>query len=160
MPTGPPSARNRACAPSPRDRAGALRLRDGCVVRLHALVLDPHGERGAIVADDGEGSAIGRVSYVRVYGPRAELALAVEDGWWRRGLAEALLEQLCDLAAGHGITTLLSRVPAPDVRLRTLLVVRFGAREEPAGRGVDLAITTRRRDGGGPAAAAPTVFLA
>jgi hypothetical protein len=157
MPTGQLSApsHGRVRAPrAPRVAGEELRLRDGARVLLRALVHDLGAERAAITAADANGRIVGTAAFVRVYGPRAELTLEVDDAWWQPGLPEVLLADLCDLAALSGIATFLARVPPAEIRYRTLLIERFAARDERAGDRVDLAIATaappRLRSSRGP----------
>jgi GNAT superfamily N-acetyltransferase len=127
-----------------------LRLRDGTAVSLRAFGRDRDAaalddERAEIAAEDADGRTVGRVVYARVYGPRAEVALKVDDGFWHRGLPEALLERICARAACLGISTFLVRVRASDVRLLALLRHEFGARESRDGRHVDVEFSTALR---------------
>lgn len=112
---------------------------------LGVIECDPHGDRVAVVAADVSGRAVGRAAYSRVYGPRAELTLAVDRRLWHPGLAETLLLTLVDLAAARGIATLLASRRGLEDRTRALLVERFGARETPAADPVDLEIATHLR---------------
>jgi hypothetical protein len=103
------------------------------------------GERTAIAAVDVEGRTVGRVSYRRVYGLRAEVTLAVDDEYWERGLPELLLVSLCARAESMQISTFLARVPASDVRLLALLREQFAARELRDGAYVQVEFATKRR---------------
>jgi GNAT superfamily N-acetyltransferase len=87
----------------------------------------PDGDRAAIAAVV-EGQVVGRASYTRVYGPRAELSLVIDEAHWHLGLPETLLDAISTHAAGFGITTFLMRVSAADVRLLALLRQGFDAR--------------------------------
>jgi hypothetical protein len=87
----------------------------------------PDGDRAAIAAVV-EGQVVGRASYTRVYGPRAELSLVIDDVHWYGGLPETLLAAISTHAAGFGITTFLMRLCAADVRLLALLREDFAAR--------------------------------
>lgn len=139
-----------ALAPSDNAAAGAaagLVLPDGSSLRLSARELDVGGDWARILASDAAGRVVGRVAYVRVHGPHAELTLRVADAYWDRGLGDALLARLRTDAADHGIATLLARVRAPDVRLLALLR-RAGATGETAnGGGVDVELTASPRGG-------------
>lgn len=119
-----------------------VRLSDGSEVTVRLRMLDPHGDRVTVVAKDATGRIAGRASYVRVYGARAELTLALGDGLWRSGLAEVLVATLCDTAARHGISVLLVRLPVSDERVRTVLVEQFGAREVRSADSADLELST------------------
>ena len=124
-----------------------LRLRDGTAVRLRTTGRDRDAaalgaERVEITAEDADGRMVGRVAYARVYGPRAEVALKVDDGFWHRGLPQALLERMCARAACLGISTFLARVRASDVRLLALLRHEFSARESRNGPHVDVEFPT------------------
>jgi hypothetical protein len=113
------------------DAAARLRLRDGTAVTLRTsdLARDPTiaGDERATITAQAEGHIAGKVSYTRVYGPRAVLCIEVEDAFWHRGLPELLLTALCARAARLGIATFLMRVGAADVRLLALLRERFDA---------------------------------
>jgi GNAT superfamily N-acetyltransferase len=126
---------------------GHLRLHDGTAVRLHTIGRDRDAaalgdDRVEIAAEDADGRTVGRIAYARVYGPRAEVALKVDDGFWHRGLPQALLERMCARAAGLGISTFLARVRASDVRLLALLRHEFSARESRNGPHVDVEFAT------------------
>lgn len=73
---------------------------------------------------------------MRLYGPRAELTLDVDDGFWHRGVPGALLDELVAHAASRGISTLIARVCASDVRLLALLRERVLGRTKRDGRQV------------------------
>jgi hypothetical protein len=124
-----------------------LSLPDGTVVRLRTIDLD----RDAAVAGadgaemeviDADGRMVGRLAYARVYGPRAEVALEVDDALWHRGLPHALLDVGCGRAACRGISTFLVRVRAADVRMLALLRQEFAARESRHGAYVDVEFST------------------
>lgn len=126
---------------------GQLRLRDGTMVRLHAI--EPgdgaaacENDRVEIAADDGQGHRVGRAAYARVYGPRANVAFEVDDAFWHRGLPEVLLGSLRVRAARRGISMLLARVSASDVRLLALLREQFAARETRDGPYVEAEFST------------------
>ena len=111
----------------------ALRLADGTAVRLHATEPEtddamPEDERAGIIACDLEGRTVGTVGYERIYGPRAEVRIAVDADYWHRGLPEVLLASLRLRAARVGIATLLLRIPAGDLALLALLRTEFCSR--------------------------------
>jgi GNAT superfamily N-acetyltransferase len=116
------------------DAAERLCLRDGTAV---ALRTSDDSERAAIAAQ-AEDRIAGEVSYARVYGPRAEVSIAIDDAFWHRGLPELLLSALGAHAARLGITTFLVRARAGDVRLLALLCERYAARACRDGAYVDL----------------------
>jgi len=124
------------------DAAARLRLRDGTAVTLRTsdLARDASiaGDERATITAQAEGHIAGKVSYERVYGPRAVLWIDVEDAFWHRGLPELLLTALCARAARLGIATFLMRVCASDVRLLALLRERFDARARRDGGHVDI----------------------
>ena len=128
--------------------AGALAwLADGTTVRIRdlgpgAARAVPDDERVAIAAVDLEGQTVGSAGYARVYGPRAEIVLAVGPDFWHRGLPEVLLSHLRDRAARVGISTLLVRVPAGDLALIALLREAFCARETVDGAVVHAEFST------------------
>jgi GNAT superfamily N-acetyltransferase len=128
-------------APTPA-RGEELSLHDGTAVRLHAVAAVPGDERAEIAAVDADGRIVGRVTYARVYGPRAEVALDVDAAFWHLGLPRALLDRSRDRAACLGISTFLARVPASDVRLLALLRHEFAASESRHGQHVDVEFST------------------
>jgi hypothetical protein len=120
MPTGSPSAppaRSRDGGRGAWVAPGVLTLPGTWPVLLRERGPGPRGERAAILAEDTTGARVGRAEYARVYGPRAVLAVDVEDRFWPLGLPEALVASLCGLAARHGISTLLARVGERDAAL-------------------------------------------
>jgi RimJ/RimL family protein N-acetyltransferase len=72
---------------------------------LRYLVEVDHRRHEALIALDDAGRGVAVARYVRVPRDRttAELAVVVVDGWHRRGLASALLDQLSDRALANGI---------------------------------------------------------
>jgi GNAT superfamily N-acetyltransferase len=101
------------------------------------------GTDGAeIEAIDADGRLVGRLAFARVYGPRAEVVLEVDDAFWHRGLPQALLDRGCGRAACRGISTFLVRVQAADVRVLALLRQEFAARESRHGTYVDVEFST------------------
>ena len=122
--------------------AATLVLADGSSVGLAVRGLDTAGEWARILAADAAGRVVGRAAYARVYGPRAELTLVVEDAYWDRGLADALLTALRAHAAEHGIATLLVRVRPSDVRLVALLRRAGAVGETARGGRVDVELPT------------------
>jgi GNAT superfamily N-acetyltransferase len=117
------------------------RLRDGGRVWLRATAA-PADDGAAIAAFDADGRTVGRAAYTRVYGPRADVALELDEAFWHRGLAELLLATLCVRAACVGISTFLARVPASDLRLLALLRTEFSARGSRDGSHVDVDFAT------------------
>jgi GNAT superfamily N-acetyltransferase len=122
--------------------AAPLMLADGSSVRLAVRGMDAAGEWARILASDATGRVVGHAAFARVYGPRAELTLVVDDAYWDRGLADALLTTLRARAAEHGIATLLVRVRAFDVRLLALLRRAGAVGETASGGGVDVELPT------------------
>jgi GNAT superfamily N-acetyltransferase len=137
---------------TPAPLAGeSLALPDGAAVRLrHAGLESPRGEGESIIASDARGDVVGRVSYARVYGPRALVRIEVDDAYWHLGLPGALLARLCAAAAHAGISTFLVRVPASDMRLLALLRGTFAARESRDGAMVDAELQTTAPGRSGP----------
>jgi CBS domain-containing protein len=124
-------------------------LHDETPVALRAIDVDRHGafcgeEHAAIVAE-ADGGTVGRAAYSRVYGPRALLTLDVDEAFWHRGLRELLLARLCARAACAGISTLVIRARASDVRLLALLREQFAAHGTRDGAHVDLELPTATR---------------
>jgi len=151
------SAPERAPAPASAEHPGVpLRLRDGTPVWLRSTELaHARDECAEIVADLAERRVIGRVSYRRVYGPRAVLTLAVDDRYWPLGLSEALIGSIGPLATAAGISKFLIRIPASDDRMLALLVDDFAARCMREGSYIDAEIEAPdaacgRRSWGGP----------
>ena len=111
-----------------------LQLVDGTPVRMRTLGCSaaravPEDEQAGFVAEEFDGATVGRASYERVYGPRAQVTLVVDPRFWHRGLPEMLLACLRLHAARVGITTFLMRLEASDLRLLSLLRCEFWARE-------------------------------
>jgi GNAT superfamily N-acetyltransferase len=127
-----------------------LPLGDGNTVRLRTIGRDRGGtvagdEGAEIAAIDADGRTVGRLLYARVYGPRAQVELEIDDAFWHRGLPQALLARICARAACIGISTFLVRVRAADVRLLALLRQDFAARESRHGEYVDVELSTAPR---------------
>ena len=131
------------CAPAAaglEQRSGVpRRLRDGTPVWLRTVdPASPVEEHAAIVAEEAAGHAVGRVAYRRVYGPRADLTLAVDDELWPCGLAELLIAGIGPIAAVGGISRFLVRVAVFDERLLALLAGELGTRWRREGSYVDV----------------------
>jgi len=60
-------------------------------------------DHSGVLAQDGEGRVIGHAAYIRLYGPRAELALHVPDAAAPTQLGATLVETLAELAHANGI---------------------------------------------------------
>lgn len=142
MPTDRLSGRRRRAGEVAGQPKREVRLPDGSLVTVRLRMLDARGDRVEVVAKDATGRIAGRATSARVYGPRAELRLALDDGYWRSGLGEILTETLCHVAAQQGISRLLVRLPVSDERIRTMLVARFGARELGSAPSSDLELST------------------
>jgi hypothetical protein len=131
MATGTQSAADATAAlasPASKERSGMpVRLRDGTPAWLRACADTPE-ERAEIVAEDADGSVVGRAEYRRVYGLRAALTLTVDDELWCAGLAEAMIATISSIAAAAAISKLLMQVPLSDERMLVVLVDDFGAR--------------------------------
>jgi GNAT superfamily N-acetyltransferase len=74
---------------------------------LDALTdIDHHGHEALAAVEPGTGQIIGIARYIRL--PRepqaAEVAVAVDDGWQRRGIGRRLLTELADRARAEGVT--------------------------------------------------------
>lgn len=115
-----------------RPTGETLALADGTVVWLSIGQDDAShevlGDATAITATAEDGREVARVSYARVYGPRALITITIDDAFWHRGLPEVLLASLCMQAACVGISTFLARAHAADVRLLAMLREQFAAR--------------------------------
>lgn len=135
-----------AIALPPASDAGAaaagerLWLWDGTAASVRAHV----DHDGATVVAEIDGRPAGRVSYTRVYGPRAVLSLEVDEAFGHRGLPELLLRLLGAHAARTGITTFLMRLPASDIWLLARLREDFGARWRRDGGHVDVELPVPR----------------
>lgn len=126
-----PERPSQSSAAGPPGRAdGSLRLHDGTPVWLRpGAEEDPQtGGPAELVARAADGRTVGRAAYRRVYGPRAELSIEVDDAFWHRDLPAVLIASLREHAAAAGISTLLVNVSASDVRLVALLCQDFAAR--------------------------------
>lgn len=123
-----------------------LFVRGGLAVRLREVDVEGAGvlgdEYACIAAEDREGRTVGRAVYRRVYGPRAELTLEIDDALWHSGLPALLVASLCQHAARVGITKLLARVPARDIVLLALLREDFAGHETRDGTHVDVELST------------------
>jgi hypothetical protein len=142
MPTGRLSGRRRRLGAGAGPPERVLRLPDGSAVTVRLLTLDPRGDHVTVVATDARGQIAGRAGFARVYGPRAELSLALGEELWCSGLAEVLVATLCRVAARQAISVLLLRLPASDERVRTVLVEQFRAREVRSADATDLELST------------------
>jgi hypothetical protein len=142
MPTGRLSGRRHRLAEVAGQPERELRLPDGSAVTVRLLTLDPRGDHVTVVATDARGQIAGRTGFARVYGPRAELSLALGEDFWCSGLAEVLVATLCRVAARQAISVLLLHLPASDARARSMLVEQFGAREVRSGDSADLELST------------------
>lgn len=111
-----------------------LWLWDGTAASVHGRA----GHEGATVVAEVDGRPASRVSYTRVYGPRAVLSIEVDAAFGHRGLPELLLGPLGAYAAQAGITTFLMRLPASDVWLLARLREDFAARWRRDGGHVDV----------------------
>lgn len=143
-------------------RAASVRLHDGTPVDLALSEPGPAiGERTELVARAASGDVVGRAAYHRVYGPRAELSVAVDDGFWHRGLPSLLIGSLRERAATGGISTFLMTARASDLRLLALLYGDFGARctRDGAVVVIELACDMAARRGGDPHAPAEPGFV-
>jgi hypothetical protein len=116
-------------------------LPDGSTVRLIRAGFGD--ESDGILACDPSGRSVARATYQRGYGPRAKLVLEVDDAYWHRGLPELVLRKLSEGAARRGISTLVARVRAADLRLLALLREEFAARETRDGAFVEAELETR-----------------
>lgn len=120
-----------------------MTLPDGTMVSLRSGAILSDGTAGAeFLAADAYGEDVGRGAYVRLYGPRAEMTLDVDEGFWHRGVPGALLDALVAHAAREGISTLLARVHASDVRMVALLRERVHARTTRDGAHVHVEFAT------------------
>lgn len=142
MPAGQRSRPSRAAGDDALAPVREVRLSDGSAATVRLRMIDPHGDRATVVADDAAGRIAGRAGYRRVYGARAELTLALGDDVWSSGLSEVLVATLGQAAAQQGISRFLVRLPVDDERVRTLLVGRFGAREVRSADSADLELPT------------------
>jgi GNAT superfamily N-acetyltransferase len=135
--TAAPSGHSAGAGAATDEASEPQPLRDGGAVWLRSAAT-PREDGAAIAAHDSEGRSVGRAAYTRVYGPRAEVTLEVDDAFWHRGVPELLLAALCVRAAGAGISTFLARVAASDLRLLALLRAEFSARWHRDGGYVDV----------------------
>lgn len=103
-----------------------VRLRSICPRAARALGEEDHA---GVAADDLGGSTVGWATYTRVYGPRAEVTLRVDQSFWHRGLPEELIGDLGAHAAHAGIATFLVSARAVDLPLLALLRAEFRSRE-------------------------------
>jgi hypothetical protein len=121
-----------------------FRLHDGTPVCFELAEWDrTAGEGVHLSARDAGGRVVGRASYRRVYGPRAELSVSNDDAFWHRGLPALLIGSLREHAAAAGISTFLLRARASEVRLLALLSGDFAARCSRDGDLVDVELACR-----------------
>jgi hypothetical protein len=73
-----------------------------------AAASDHHG----VLAQASDGRIIGHAAYLRLYGPRAELALELDDGGDQATIAQRLLRSLAQVASEHGIRHFVASGPA------------------------------------------------
>jgi GNAT superfamily N-acetyltransferase len=96
---------------------------------LDALTgIDHHGHEALAAVDPGTGQIVGVARYIRL--PRearaAEVAVAVDDGWQRRGIGRRLLTELADRARAEGISRLTAYVGRDNGPVRRW-IARLGA---------------------------------
>ena len=123
--------------------AERLALADGTVVRLRLAGLNSARDEGLqLTAFDAAGRVVGLVMYAHTYGPRAKVAIDIEEDHWHRGLPTALLARLCEAAQRFGVSMFLVRTHASDLRLRALLHVSFVAQWSRDGAVVNVELPT------------------
>jgi GNAT superfamily N-acetyltransferase len=88
---------------------------------LDALTgIDHHGHEALAAVDPRTGRIVGIARYIRL--PRephvAEVAVAVDDGWQRRGIGRRLLTELADRARAEGVTHLTAYVGSDNGPVR------------------------------------------
>jgi GNAT superfamily N-acetyltransferase len=94
-----------------------LRARD-----LAYLTEVDHHDHEALIAHSAERTPVGVARYVRGNERgKAEVAVAVVDGWHRRGVATALLRRLVERARAEGIDTFTATVLADNRRALDLM---------------------------------------
>ena len=122
----PASASRRARVKRRRPAAGRRNA-----LRLHAAPRSTRAaDRAEILAVNAEADAatVGAVGYTRVYGPRAELAVDLDERWWAARAARGARGQALHVAAADGIASFLVRESrAPRRAPPALLRGRFGA---------------------------------
>ena len=81
-----------------------------------------HHDHEALIAHSAERAPVGVARYVRGNErDKAEVAVAVVDGWHRRGVATALLRRLVERARAEGIDTFTATVLADNRRALDLM---------------------------------------
>ncbi|MCD2195374.1 GNAT family N-acetyltransferase [Actinomycetospora endophytica] len=124
------------------------------VVRRALLDVDGRN-RIALVAEAGDGTAIGLVHVIRASGadevaPRgteAEIAVAVADAWQRRGVGRRLVTEVTERARAAGIDRLTARVLPENTAALELFRAEFEVLLERRDR--DAVIVTALLDGVG-----------
>jgi GNAT superfamily N-acetyltransferase len=89
---------------------------------LDALTgMDHHGHEALAAVAPRTGAIVGVARYIRL--PRqpgaAEVAIAVDDAWQRRGIGRRLLTKLVDHARGEGVSHLTAYVGADNGPVRS-----------------------------------------
>lgn len=115
----PDARRRRFFQAMPRVPASVIRFLSDVDQRTHLAWL--------VRAGDGHGPVVGEVRAVvdRHDPTRAEIALAVEDGWTGRGIGRTMLRLIGDAAASVGVRTVTAEV-LPDNRRSIDLLVGAG----------------------------------
>ena len=88
---------------------------------LRRLTFVDYVHRHAVVAVvDDEIVGVARFDKIGS-GDEAEIAVCVEDGWQRRGIARRLIEWMVDIARTRGVTTMTADVQADNAPALALL---------------------------------------
>jgi len=114
------------------------RLREADLEYLTKLDYRDHFAWAAFAVDDPGSPGIAVARYIRRQEPtKAEVAVTVLDDYQRRGVGTLLTRLLAEVAAGHGIDTLVTYV-LWDNELAIDALVKAGARVTPYEPGVAL----------------------
>jgi ribosomal protein S18 acetylase RimI-like enzyme len=115
-----------------RRRFGGLagHLRDRDLDRLTAI--DHHDHQALVAIAPDTGAIVGVARYVVVPGePRAaEVAVAVDDDWQRRGIGRRLMRELGESARAEGVTRLVAYIEADNLPVRRWIARAGGVAQE------------------------------
>lgn len=104
----------------------------------HSAVSADGTDHIGLVATDGHGAIIGHAAAIRLYGPRAEVAVEVDETHRHLGLASLLLRRLAREAELHGIRRLVAEVLPDNHDMLSAFQDEFRAQTDHSSGEVDL----------------------